>query len=78
MKNFSNSAAATEAKNLDWTWVADSYDTNWCRDKCKDLISSGVKAFYKKNRRQIHGLFLPVIAPRRKAPGSPGLELLTF
>ena len=34
------------AKSMDW--VGDSFDTFWCRDKCKEIHEKGRLAFYKK------------------------------
>ena len=49
MTTFSNAAAQKEAKNsINHTFVGNSYDTQWCKDKCQELLNQGIKAFYKK------------------------------
>ena len=49
MTTFSNTAAQKQAKaSINHTYVGNAYDTQWCKDKCKQLLSQGIKSFYKK------------------------------
>lgn len=46
---FSNKKATEKSKQSDnHNWEGDSYNTQWCREKCEQLKAQGKSAFYKK------------------------------
>lgn len=49
MATFSNTASKKNAKKSDnHTYVGNSYCTQWCKEKCKEIVANGGNAFYKK------------------------------
>ena len=49
MTTFSNTAATKKAKeSFNHSYVGNSYSTQWCKEKCKEIIANGGNSFYKK------------------------------